>query len=321
MWTPEHFQHSVGSAYALLLARVQAGISELEGAAFTFCFPTAMEAYSAIMSALAPGNHIALGRHYPSSAFEDLLGALSAHSISHTALDTLNPEAAARAIQSTTKAVWVQSPYGSMLAVGDIAALCKACPVSVVVDNTLAIGMQKPLLNGAAVVVSSAKHYLSAWSSGDAAYVATNDYATSESLLRYQKMVAAPLPEGDLVALDAALHTLPARISRFSAAAFALAQFLQEQPEVEQVYYPGLPSHPGHMPASAQMSEYGAIIGVVLSEEMDTPAFVRAITSCASWLTCTEAGRPGAGIRIGSYSAEAVIDDISKALEAAGVHG
>lgn len=316
MWTPEHFQQSVGSAYALLLARTEARIAELEGAAFAFCFPKPVEAYNAIMSALAQGNHIVLGEHYPSSAFDGLLTALEAHSIAHSSFDVLAGLPRTSEARDGTKGIWVQSPFGASLKIADLSALCKASPVSVVVDNTLGVGMQKPVLSGAAIVVSSAQHYLSAWSAGDVAYVATNDFATSEALQRYQKMVAAPIPEGDLVALDAALHTLPSRLSRFSAAATAAAQFLQEQPEVQEVHYPGLPSHPQHLLAASQFSEYGAIMSVVLSEELDSIAFIRAITSCGAWLVSGEEGAL-AGLRVANDCAEDVIDDLSKALEAA----
>lgn len=160
--------------------------------------------------------------------------------------------------------LWVESPTNPLLAVADIPALCEGAHslgMDVVVDNTFASPLlQKPLGMGADVVVHSATKILAGHSDVVMGAVVTAREDVAATLAGRRSLHGAvPGPWEAWLALRG-LRTLALRVERSGANAAELARRLSDHPAVEAVRYPGLPDHPGHALAAAQMTGFGAMV-------------------------------------------------------------
>jgi cystathionine gamma-synthase len=138
----------------------------------------------------------------------------------------------------------------------------------VVVDNTFATPyLQRPLDLGADLVLHSTTKYLGGHSDVVGGFVATSDDGLSERLAFLQRSLGAvPGPFDSWLVLRGA-KTLAVRMERHCANAAAIAAFLEGHARVEQVLYPGLPGHPGHEIAAAQMRDFGGMVSFLLESE------------------------------------------------------
>jgi cystathionine gamma-lyase len=149
------------------------------------------------------------------------------------------------------------------------------------VDNTFASPyFQRPLELGADAVVHSTTKYLNGHSDAIAGAVVTDDDALAEEI-RFLQQVGVGAVSGpfDSYLVLRGMKTLAARMERHEANAMAVAEFLADRPEVTDVYYPGLPSHPDHELASEQMSGYGGILSFELAGGIEgAKRFVEALS-------------------------------------------
>jgi cystathionine gamma-synthase len=173
-------------------------------------------------------------------------------------------EALERALQQPTAMVWIETPSNPLLRITDIAALSKRAHeigALSVVDNTfLSPGWQRPLALGADVVVHSTTKYLNGHSDvvGGAVIAATQ--ALHEKLAWWANCLGLTGSPFDSYMTLRGLRTLDARLGVHGRNAGTLASWLATQAGVRKVYYPGLPSHPGHEVAKRQQSGFGAIV-------------------------------------------------------------
>jgi cystathionine gamma-lyase len=157
-----------------------------------------------------------------------------------------------------------------------------------VVDNTFATPcFQRPLEHGIDIVVHSTTKYLNGHSDVVGGAVITSDDDLFARLAFLQNAVGAVPSPMDAFLVLRGLKTLPVRMERHAANALALARFLEAQPQVERVLYPGLPSHPQHELARRQMSGFGGMLSFVLRGGLPAAtAFLRAVRifACAESL-------------------------------------
>jgi cystathionine gamma-synthase len=174
-------------------------------------------------------------------------------------------------LDERTRLVWVESPSNPMLNIVDITAAANAAHAAgaiLVVDNTFATPyLQNPLDLGADVVLHSTTKYLGGHSDVIGGFVATNDPTIAERLYFLQKSLGAVPGPFDAWLVLRGLKTLALRMQRHSENARAIAAWLVEQPGVEQVLYPGLPTHPGHEIAARQMRDFGGMISFLAESE------------------------------------------------------
>jgi cystathionine gamma-synthase len=168
------------------------------------------------------------------------------------------------ALRPETRFVWVETPSNPLLKIVDIAAVAEdahATGALVVVDNTFASpALQRPLALGADVVVHSVTKYLGGHSDLIGGAIVADDADLLDRLAFLVNAVGAvPGPMDSYLALRG-LKTLGARMARHCANAQAIAEFLAGHGMVNQVYYPGLPSHPGHDVAARQMDGFGGMV-------------------------------------------------------------
>jgi cystathionine gamma-lyase len=173
------------------------------------------------------------------------------------------------AIRPETRMVWIETPTNPMLKIVDIAAIAERARkrgLIVVVDNTFASPiLQRPLQLGAHLVMHSATKYLNGHSDMvGGLVVAGDDSELAEQLAFLQNSIGAVQGPFDSFLALRGLKTLHLRMQAHCQNAQALAEWLQGQPAIEQVIYPGLAAHPHHALASRQMQGYGGIISIVL---------------------------------------------------------
>jgi cystathionine gamma-synthase len=178
-------------------------------------------------------------------------------------------EAAVRAaLSKPTALLWIETPSNPLLRITDIAAfaaLGKASGALVVVDNTfLSPAWQQPIALGADLVLHSTTKYLNGHSDVVGGAVVARDKALHEQLVWWANCLGVTGAPFDSYLTLRGLRTLHARLEHHGRNATGLAEWLNEQPNVRRVYYPGLSSHPGHDIARKQQRGFGAIVTLEL---------------------------------------------------------
>src|SRR3989440_4481573 len=181
-------------------------------------------------------------------------------------------------LDDNTRIVWIESPSNPMLNVVDIKAAAAAAHevgAIVVVDNTFATPfLQQPLDLGADVVVHSTTKYLGGHSDSVGGFAATNDPTIAERLYFLQKSLGAVPGPFDSWLVLRGIKTLAVRLRRHRDNAMKVPVYVQRHGNVEQVLYPGLPTHPGHAIAARQMRDFGGMVSFLAQSEDEAVALV-----------------------------------------------
>mgnify|MGYP000888573134 CR=1 FL=1 len=250
-------------------------VAALEGGSRGYAFASGMAATSTVLELLDSGSHvIAMDDLYGGSyrLFERVRRRSAGLDFSFVDLSDL--DAFEAAIRPETRMVWVETPTNPMLKIVDIAAVCDIAHkrgLRVVVDNTFASPiLQRPLQLGADIVVHSATKYLNGHSDmvGGMAVVGEDKELVEQMAFLQNSIGAVQGPFDSFLALRG-LKTLHLRMKAHCDNAMALAEWLETQPAIEKVIYPGLKSHPQHDLATRQMQGYGGIISIVLKGGFD----------------------------------------------------
>lgn len=172
------------------------------------------------------------------------------------------------ALSKPADLLWIETPSNPLLRITDIekfAALGRASGALTVVDNTfLSPAWQQPLTLGADLVLHSTTKYLNGHSDVVGGAVVAREKAHHEQLVWWANCLGVTGAPFDSFMTLRGLRTLHARLDHHGRNAMALAQWLQKQPNVRKVYYPGLPSHPGYDVARRQQRGFGAIVSIEL---------------------------------------------------------
>ena len=250
---------------------LQAALASLEGGAAAFAFASGMAATATLLELLDAGAHV-IAMHDLYGGSYRLLENVRKRSagLSVSFVDLSDPVALERAIRADTRLLWVETPTNPLLKLVDlsaVAAIARRHKLLAVCDNTFATPfIQRPLEHGFDVVVHSTTKYLNGHSDaiGGAAIVrAGGDLAERVGYLQ-NAVGAVPGPFDAFLTLRG-IKTLALRMERHCANALAVARFLEQQPQIERVYYPGLASHPQHGLARTQMAGgFGGIVTAVL---------------------------------------------------------
>lgn len=247
---------------------LEACLAALEGASHGMAFSSGLAATATVLHTLKPGDHLVCGDDVYGGTFRLLDQVMKPLGISASYVDMSTASALAEAMTPNTKMVWLETPTNPLLKIFDIrgvATITKAAGVPLVVDNTFATPiLQRPLELGATAVVHSTTKYLNGHSDVVGGAVLTSDDGLAEQLRFLQNAMGAVPSPFDCYLVLRGLKTLGVRIRAHVAAASALASRLEQHPAVEKLYYPGLPSHPGHALAAEQMHGAGGMITLIL---------------------------------------------------------
>ena len=245
-------------------AALEECIAALEGGSHGLAFASGMAAESAVMQLLRPGDHTV--------AMDDLYGGtyrlfrrvLEPLGLTFAFVDGTDLAAVERAITDRTRMVWVESPTNPLLKLIDIKAvadLAHARRAILVVDNTfMSPFFQRPLALGADIVVHSATKYLGGHSDLIGGTVVLNHEDIFERLTFLQNAVGGVPGPMDAWLVLRGLKTLAVRMREHDRNARQVATFLAAHPQVQRVYFPGLPDHPQRELARRQMSGFGGMI-------------------------------------------------------------
>jgi cystathionine gamma-lyase len=256
---------------------LERNVADLEGGAQAFAFASGLAAISTVLELLDAGAHVVAGDDMYGGTYR-LFERVRRRSAGHefTYADLADPRALEAALRPETKMVWVESPTNPMLKLADlqaIAALCRARGIITVCDNTFASPIvQRPLEHGIDIVVHSTTKYINGHSDviGGIAVVGGEPHqaAWRERLGFLQNSVGAIQGPFDSFLVLRGIKTLALRMERSCASAQSLAEWLEREPKVRRVHYPGLESHPQHALARRQMDGYGGIISIQLDTDL-----------------------------------------------------
>ncbi len=247
--------------------RLEKKLAALENGKYGLAFSSGMAAETTlILSLMKRGENIV--------AFDDLYGGtkrlfekvMDKFGIIVKYVDARMPDEIEKAIDDSTKLVWIESPTNPLMKLADIREIARICDeenVLLVVDNTFATPyFQKPLDLGAHLVVHSVTKYIAGHSDVVGGAIVVNSDELYEKLKFHQNAAGAILSPFDSWLVMRGIKTLAVRMERHQENAMRIAKYLEDHPKVEKVYYPGLESHPQHDLARKQMTGYSGMLSM-----------------------------------------------------------
>ena len=250
---------------------VENKIAALEEATTAIAFASGLAAVNALFeNILEPGSHIIIpddcyhGTRYLMDKF------FKRWQVSFSETDMTVVENIAKLIKPNTKLIWMETPSNPQLKIADIkaiVALAAEHQITTACDNTFATPiLQKPLQMGVDYVMHSSTKFFSGHSDILGGVICTNhSNETATNLREYQAIAGAVPSPFDCWLLNRSLATFPLRLAAQCKSAADIAAFLDQHPNIEKVFYPGLPSHPNHAIANQQMTNgFGSIISVLV---------------------------------------------------------
>jgi cystathionine beta-lyase/cystathionine gamma-synthase len=258
-------------------AGFEARIAALEGAQAALAVPSGMAAVTAGLLAFAhAGDSVVVDHVVYVGTYGLLREVLPGFGIDVRAVDTTNLAEVERAIDATTRAIFVESPGSWLLKIPDIEALAKlANPrgVRLIVDGTMATGyLQQPLALGADLAVYSATGYLNGHADAVLGVIAGSTQVIDSLRGRFRNEMGNAVAPTEVWVVNRSLATLTLRLTHQCDATLRLAEHLERAPGVRKVIYPWLASHPQHAVARRQMRGGG---GILLFELADADAVAR----------------------------------------------
>lgn len=239
-------------------------VATLEGGKHALAFASGLATIDAIMHTLQSGDHVVCCDDVYGGTFRIFDKVFKRLGLSFTFVDMSNLAAVEKAFTPKTKLLWMETPTNPMLKVLDIravSALAKKNGVRTVVDNTfMSPYFQKPLSLGADIVMHSVTKYMNGHSDVVGGIAVMNDTTLFQDLKFFQNAVGGVPGPMDCFLVMRGLKTLHVRMERHAENAMKIAHYLETQPMVERVIYPGLESHPQHAIARSQMSGFGGMI-------------------------------------------------------------
>lgn len=243
-------------------------IAALEGGEACAAAASGMGAISACLWSIASaGKHIIADETLYGCTFALLSHGMTRYGVEVTFTDLSDIENLKRCLRSDTVCIYLETPANPNLKITDIELISRTAHefnpgITVVCDNTFASPvLQKPLELGADVVVHSATKYLNGHGDVVAGFVVgRRDFISEVKMFGLKDMTGACLDPFAAWLILRGLKTLVLRVNRHCQSAAKVAQYLFENPKVQKVNYPGLPSHPGHSVAARQMSGFGGMI-------------------------------------------------------------
>lgn len=243
-------------------------LAALEGAQHSLAFASGCAATEAVTHLMQAGDHAVVSAEVYGGTYRLFELVMKAHGLEFTWVRGTDPQAFAQALQPNTRFAWIETPTNPLITIIDIAAVAKITQprqIRLVVDNTFATPyFQSPLALGADIVVHSSTKYLGGHSDVIGGALIMNDPQLREQLHLVQKSVGAVPSPFDCWLLLRGIKTLALRMERHHQNATAVAQWLQPRAEIGQLYFPGLPQHPGHTTAARQMRGYSGMLAFTL---------------------------------------------------------
>jgi len=248
---------------------LEANLAAIEGGAHAVCFASGMSAVDTCLKLLSAGDHVVCSDDVYGGVSRHFNKVLSRYGLTFTYVDSSDPDLVRQAIRPESKMLWVETPTNPLLKVTDLeamSAIAKENGLYFGVDSTFATPVfLRPLEFGADIVMHSTTKYLSGHNQIIGGTLITNRDDIRDEFKFIQKTIGAVPSPFDCWLTLAGIKTLHLRMERHAANAQKIAEYLESHAKVASVSYPGLPSHPQHAVAKAQMSGFSGMISFELT--------------------------------------------------------
>lgn len=246
-------------------------IAGLEGTESCACFASGVAAMDALMKMFRPGDHVIASDDLYGGSYRLFTSVFEPYGIEFSFINMTDLDLVKKTVRSNTKLFWIETPTNPLLRIVDIEQLSNIAHENnafSVVDNTFASPyLQRPAELGADAVLHSATKYLGGHSDVIHGAVATSNKEILENLLFQVKSTGAVPGPMDCYLVLRGIKTLAVRVERAVSNAKKVADFLKNHPEVSEVHYPGLKSHPQHELAKKQMNDFGGMVSFSLKDD------------------------------------------------------
>lgn len=249
-------------------AELERKIAILENAEAALAVGSGMAAIStALLTLLQNGDHVIAGDVIYGCTFALIKNVLTSFGVEVTLVDTSDLEQVKAALRPNTKCIYVETPANPTLRISDIEEISKIAHengAKVIVDSTFASPyLQRPLDLGADIVVHSGTKFLCGHGTVVAGVLAGSKKLMDRARFPILQVFGSVISPFDAWLLMQGMKTLGIRMERHCENAMKVAEFLDNHPQVEKVYYPGLASHPTHEIAKKQMTGgFGGLMSV-----------------------------------------------------------
>lgn len=249
-------------------------LAQLEGGAVAAAFGSGQAATMSVFQALAAGDHIILPDDTYFGTRKAALEILGRWGLQASVVDMTKLDEVRAAVQPNTRLVWIETPSNPLLKITDIAAVAEiahGAGAVCAVDNTWPSPLgQRPLQLGADLVMHSTTKYLGGHSDILGGAIVAREEDDTFARIRTVQTIGGAVPSPfDCWLLLRSIRTLPFRMRAHAEGAMRVAEYLADHPQVAEVHYPGLPTHPGHEIAARQMLSYGGMLSIQIEGGME----------------------------------------------------
>src|SRR5262245_14445655 len=243
---------------------LEESIASLEGGTDCRATCTGMAAITATMHLFKPGDHIVAGHDIYGGTYRLFDSPFTDYGLKFSFVNMQDVNNIRKALRPETKCIWIETPSNPLLNLVDIRAIvevAKEAGVITIADNTfLSPYFQRPFEMGVDIVLHSTTKYLNGHSDVVGGAVITRDKDHAERVGYIVNALGLACAPFDAWLVLRGVKTLGPRMEAHQRGAMALAKMLCEHPQVERVYYPGLPDHPHHALAKRQMTGFGGMV-------------------------------------------------------------
>ena len=250
---------------------LERNIAALEAASDGIAFASGLAAIDCVARMLSAGDHVVCEENTYGGTTRLATRILTRAGLAFSFVDSRDPERVRDALRPSTRLVLLETPTNPMMRLCDIRAvgeLTREAGVLLCVDNTFATPVnQRPHELGADIVMHSTTKYLNGHSDIIGGVLTVLDQDLADQLRFLRKSTGAVPGPMDCWLCMRGTKTLHVRMREHNANGLAVARFLQAHPAIEEVHYPGLPSHPQHGLAARQMTGFSGMVSVTLPAE------------------------------------------------------
>ena len=252
-------------------------IAALEHAEAALIFGSGMAAIStALLAFLKAGDHVVLQQTLYGGTYNLVNEEFSKYGIEYSFTEGWKAEAFEEKIKENTKVIYIETPSNPLLTITDleeVARIAKKHGLITMIDNTFASPVnQNPIDFGIDIVIHSATKYMGGHSDICAGAVASTA-ENMERIFHLAKNFGGSLSDYTVWLLERSMKTMGIRVRAQNENALTMAIFLQENKDIERVYYPGLPTHEDHEIAKKQMKGFGGMLSFELNSRLDASLF------------------------------------------------
>jgi len=260
-------------------------IALLEGGVRGFAFSSGMAATSSVLSIFSSGDHLIVCEDVYGGTYRVSTSLFNRFNIDVTFADAGNPDCIKENIRSNTKAVFLETPSNPLLKITDLKSIIKIAKekdLLVIVDNTFMTPyLQRPIELGADIIIHSATKFLGGHSDVVAGLVVVKDEKLARRIYGIQNGFGAILGPQDSWLLLRGIKTLKVRLDYQQKNAMTLATWLEKQPQVSAVYYPGLEAHEGRDIHMSQADGAGAVLSFKTASDELARTFMKNVKMAA----------------------------------------